>query len=161
MEDNNSSTSTPTQQPDICILALGSHVRVKRLKKNGIICEILSNDRYRVSVDTLTITCSATELTVRNAVEVVSSQPIKMRLPKVVAPATTLDLHGNTVQEAIRKLEFWLDRAILADLSRLKVIHGFGSGKVQNAVHEYLRSQKAVASFKINQFNSGETDIFL
>jgi DNA mismatch repair protein MutS2 len=66
-----------------------------------------------------------------------------------------------TVDEAIRKLDQWLDSVVLSDLYQAKVIHGLGTGRVQSAVHEYLRRIKAVRHFKINEWNAGETDIYL
>jgi len=143
------------------ILKVGSHVHVSHLKKNGIISEVMSKARYRVCVGSLAMTCSADQLSASKATQALQSKSSKIVLPKVTAPPTTLDLHGCTVDDAIRKLELWLDRAVLAGLSRLKVIHGFGSGKVQKAIHQRLSQLTAVANFKINQFNAGETDIFL
>ena len=142
-------------------LKVGSIVHIARLKKIGIISEVMSESRFRVCVGSLAFTCKASELTVDTAKQVLSSKPAPMKLPNVPPPPQTLDLHGQTVDEAVRMLELWLDRAILAGLSRVKVIHGFGSGKVQKAVHQHLAGLSSVVGFKLNQFNPGETDIFL
>ena len=149
------------KEPDSPALKEGSHVHIVRLKKNGIITELISDERYRVCIGSLVIACNASELTASTASQVMSSKAPKTGVPKTTAPPAKLDLHGCTVDEAIQKLESWLDRAILADLSKIKVIHGFGSGKVQKAVHHYLTGISAVAKFRINPLNHGETEIFL
>jgi DNA mismatch repair protein MutS2 len=58
-------------------------------------------------------------------------------------------------------MDAWLDKVILSDLSRVKVLHGLGTGRVLAAVHARLRELKAVRNFKINERNPGETDVYL
>lgn len=158
VEDNKKAT---LKAPAPETIKMGSHVQVNHLKKRGIVSKVLSNGRYRVTVGSLAIVCSANEIKAIEVDSKTATKQAKISLPKISAPPTTLDLHGCTVDDALRKLETWIDRAILAGLVRIKVIHGFGSGKVQKAVHHHLSELRAVASFKINPFNAGETDIFL
>jgi DNA mismatch repair protein MutS2 len=146
---------------DLQYLQMGSHVYVTRIKKHGIVIELMSKNRYRVSLGSLVITCSAPELTVSTTNQSLISRSNKIELPKITPPATVLDLHGVTVDEALRQLELWIDRVTLTDLSKVKVIHGLGSGKVQKAVHQYLTGLKSVVSFNINPYNPGETEIVL
>ena len=140
----------------------GDTVTIIALKKDGVISEMLGSGKYRVLVGSLHLTCSAKELR--------PSQPIapaprlteqKVAIKNQPKPPQTLDLHGLTVDEAIRKLDQWLDSVVLSELYQVKVVHGLGTGRVQAAVHQHLRSIKAVRNFKINEWNAGETDIYL
>ena len=140
----------------------GDTVTIVALKKDGVISEVLGGGKYRVAVSSLQFTCSAKEL--------LPSQPAaprprlteqKVLMKNQPRPPQTLDLHGLTVDEAIRKLDQWLDSVVLSDLYQVKVVHGLGTGRVQAAVHQHLRSIKAVRNFKINEWNAGETDIYL
>jgi DNA mismatch repair protein MutS2 len=140
---------------------VGHCVRVTRLKRLGEIVEVLPNNRYRVSIGSLSMFCSGSELTESNEKGAAPKSEKPVQLPRVASAPATVDLHGLTVDEALRKLESWLNQAILADLWKLKVIHGLGTGKVQRAVHTYLAGVRAVKNFKINDVNPGETDVFL
>lgn len=147
--------------------AVGDAVKIRTLKKVGLIIEVLGTDRYKVAVGSLTITCTSVQL--EKSQKKSLSQEVstgRTNQPAVVTakrntPAHTLDLHGKRVTEAVSALEKWLDTAILAGLDRVTVIHGHGTGRVQSAVHSYLSTISAVSSFQVNPFNSGETIIYL
>ncbi len=51
----------------------------------------------------------------------------------------TLDIRGRRVEDALRELERFLDRALLADIQVFSVIHGKGEGILQNLVHKTLK----------------------
>lgn len=140
----------------------GDGVHIITLKKDGVIHTALGAGRYRVAIGSLTVTCSE-----RDIIPSQSPRPTSSSTPQTSRPSThprpsqSLDLHGLTVDEAIRKLEAWLDAVILSDLSHVKIVHGLGTGRVQRAVHERLKTFTAVKRYAINQFNPGETDIYL
>ena len=78
----------------------------------------------------------------------------------------TIDLHGLSREDAVRKLEDALDRALRSEGARgesisLEVVHGIGSGAVRRAVHEYLAKSKVVASYRDDVANPGVTWVYL
>ena len=139
----------------------GDYVLVKVLKKTGTVQGVLTNSRYKVLVGSLSLICRGSELAFSNAPTSNNQSVATHKTQPSPRPQESLDLHGYTVDEAIRALDAWLDKVILYDLSRVKVIHGLGTGRVLAAVHARLRQLAAVKSFKISQFNPGETDVFL
>jgi DNA mismatch repair protein MutS2 len=154
------------QQCPMTVIQVGTSVSVKKLRKSGVVTALLSGGRLRVVIGALTITCRREEVSVipmvaTNASTHRANIPTRIRKAPGATPPSSLDLHGLTVADAIRKLESWLDRVILADLSQVKVIHGLGSGKVQRAVHTSLAAISAVRHFQLNAVNPGETDIYL
>ncbi len=70
-----------------------------------------------------------------------------------------VDLRGMTTDEAEGVLAQFLDRAILANLTQVTVIHGKGTGAVRKAVHAYLKRCKGVASFRLGRYGEGETGV--
>jgi DNA mismatch repair protein MutS2 len=57
-----------------------------------------------------------------------------------------LNVIGHNVEDATRALEKFLDRAFLAGLSRVRVVHGSGMGILRRALRQYLQSHPQVAS---------------
>ena len=66
-----------------------------------------------------------------------------------------LDLRGVRVEEALDELENYLDRASLANLSPIYVIHGHGTGALKAAVREYLSTSPYVAKYRPGEDSEG------
>ena len=140
----------------------GDGVYILSLKKEGVVQTVLGGGKYRVAIGSLTVTCPELDLTQSQTPRSKdSTTPQRSRPPHYPRPPQSLDLHGLTVDEAIRKLDGWLDAVILSDLSHVKIVHVLGTGRVQRAVHERLRTFSAVKRYATNQFNPGETDVYL
>ena len=61
--------------------------------------------------------------------------------------------------EAIAALESFLDTAMLGKLETVTVIHGKGTGALRKAVHEMLKRNKAVKSFRLGRYGEGEAGV--
>lgn len=58
-----------------------------------------------------------------------------------------LDVHGMRVEDMLVRVEKYMDDALLGGLHRVRIVHGFGSGKLQRAVWRYLKTHPEVESF--------------
>ncbi|MCH9650888.1 MAG: Smr/MutS family protein [Deltaproteobacteria bacterium] len=59
-----------------------------------------------------------------------------------------INLIGQRVEPALEQLERFLDQALLASLSEVRIIHGHGSGRLRSAVREHLRRHPAVGTVR-------------
>jgi DNA mismatch repair protein MutS2 len=66
-----------------------------------------------------------------------------------------INLIGRTVDEATEELEKYLDRAFMAGLPRVRVIHGHGAGILRRGVREFLKGHPHVATFEEAPQNEG------
>ena len=66
-----------------------------------------------------------------------------------------LDLRGARVEDALNELEIYLDKASLASLSPVTIIHGHGTGALKSAVRDYLLTSPYVAKFRSGEDNEG------
>lgn len=73
----------------------------------------------------------------------------------------SVDLHGLRVEEAIREITATLDRALLQGTREVEIVHGRGTGKIKQAVHNYLKGADYIRSFTINPYNPGSTTVLL
>ena len=70
-----------------------------------------------------------------------------------------INLLGSTVDEAVARLEKYLDDAMIAGLSSVRVVHGKGTGALRKGIHEYLRRQKFIKSYKLAEFGEGDAGV--
>ncbi|MGB7068240.1 MAG: endonuclease MutS2 [Pyrinomonadaceae bacterium] len=66
-----------------------------------------------------------------------------------------LNLIGKTTAEAEYEIDRFLDEAYLASYSRVRIIHGFGTGALKNFVHHYLKGHPHVEQFAFAPQNQG------
>ena len=80
----------------------------------------------------------------------------KLKMNKTASISPEINLIGMTSDEAIIALDKYLDDAFLAHISPVRIVHGKGSGVLRNAVHNYLKRQKHVKSFRLGTFGEGD-----
>jgi len=69
--------------------------------------------------------------------------------------SNTLDLRGERVEEALDALEAYLDKASLANLTPVYIIHGHGTGALKSAVREFVASSPYVAKYRAGETAEG------
>lgn len=83
----------------------------------------------------------------------------KIRMSKSATISPEINLLGKTVDEAVAELDKYLDDAYLAHLKSVRVVHGKGTGALRKGVHNYLRRQKHVDSFRLGEFGEGDAGV--
>lgn len=78
---------------------------------------------------------------------------------KALSIKTELDVRGMTVDEAIPVIERQIHDAILAKQSQFSIIHGKGTGALRAGIQGYLKTCKAVASYRLGSFGEGDTGV--
>ena len=73
--------------------------------------------------------------------------------------ATELDIRGLETLEAESVVENYIDAAVMSKLGTVTIIHGKGTGALRKAVHEMLKRNKAVKSFRLGRYGEGEAGV--
>lgn len=89
----------------------------------------------------------------------ITSSSGKIKMSKAANISTEINLLGLTVDEAISKLDKYLDDAYISHLPSVRIVHGKGTGALRNAVHSHLRRQKYIASFRLGEFGEGDAGV--
>ncbi len=136
-------------------IAVGRRVWVEKLQAHGTILTFADHGHTaRVEVGGLPFTVEVRELG-RPQQPATPSQTVSVQRPRPQGPtATEINLVGVRVDEALARLDHFLDHAALAGLSEVRIVHGFGTGRLRAGIHEWLRSQKLVRRFRLG----GEKD---
>ncbi len=83
----------------------------------------------------------------------------KIKIAKSASVSTEINLLGKTVDEAIMELDKYLDDAYIAHLPSVRIVHGKGTGALRKGVHNYLRRQKHVKSYRLGEFGEGDAGV--
>ena len=147
------STATPELPLDINTIETGQWVWVEALNGHGNIVAISDNrKRVKIDVDGMTFEVKSKELgqpkkeklkakTIDESVATLkpSSAPVKMEL----------NLVGKHIEEALGSLDAYLDKASLAGLNQLRIVHGFGTGTLRDSIHDFLSVSPLVTSYQL------------
>ena len=68
-----------------------------------------------------------------------------------------LDLRGERYEDAMLRLDKYMDEVLLAGYQTVTIIHGHGTGALRQGVHKYLKQNKHVASFRFGGAGEGGT----
>ena len=147
----------------------GDRVLLKSMNKVGIVQREIEKDLFEVALGPIKMRVKKDELAEPARPESSTGQkPDPLAAARrqkgvhiTVAPADTGDLRmeinliGRTVDEATDELEKYLDRAFLAGLPRVRVIHGHGAGILRRGVRDFLKSHPHVAHIEEAPQNEG------
>ena len=78
---------------------------------------------------------------------------------KMAAMSSEVDLRGMDSIEAVCVMERYLDEAMRANVSPVRVIHGKGTGTLRAAVHNALRKNKFIKKFRLGVYGEGEDGV--
>jgi DNA mismatch repair protein MutS2 len=80
----------------------------------------------------------------------------QIRMNKSFTVSPEINLIGMYPDDAVAELEKYLDDAYIAQLQKVTIIHGRGTGALRKAVQDYLKRQKNVKSFRTGEFGEGD-----
>ncbi len=86
-----------------------------------------------------------------------------VQVTKSLKPKTTSGLEinviGFTVHEAIPEVEAFIDAAVISNLAEVRIVHGMGTGKLRAGIHEFLRTHRNVAEYRLGKYGEGDTGV--
>ena len=83
----------------------------------------------------------------------------KLKMSKSFSVSSEINLLGCTVDEAIAKLDKYLDDAYLAHLPSVRVVHGKGTGALRNAVQSHLKRLKYIKEYRLGEYGEGDAGV--
>ncbi len=136
------------EEEEAPVFRLGETVWVRPLSAEGQITE-LSAEEVEVQVGRLRLRARLEDLERRTSLERKLAGIEKRRdplPPRAPSPGMELDIRGQLVEDALPRLDEYLDAAYMAGLPFVRIIHGKGTGALRQAVRETLRHHPLVRS---------------
>jgi DNA mismatch repair protein MutS2 len=150
-------TPVERQMPDVATVQgpvrLGSKVKLRTLGNEGVVTA-LSEDEAEVQIGVLRIRARLSELVLKGGEPVAdrrtqaSDGAGALATRRHESPGLELDLRGQRAEDALDILDGYLERAYLAKLPWVRIIHGKGTGKLRKVVREALTQHPHVSSFE-------------
>ncbi len=151
--DDNYTLPRPLQVgDDVVIYDLDKEATVLELPKDGAVLVQAGIVKTRVPLENLRL-LSKRQMKKKN--------PGRTVTKNVSAPegTTSLDLRGQTVEEALMEVDSFLDRASRMHVTQVTIIHGKGTGALRTAVQQHLRRCSQVKSFRLGTYGEGESGV--
>ncbi len=147
-------------------IAPGDRVLIKSMNKIGVVQREVEKDVFEVALGPIKMRAKRDELADASGAVAVKADPLGAARKQIgvhvsVTSANTdamrmeINLIGRTVDEATDELEKYLDRAFLAGLPKVRVIHGHGAGILRRGVREFLKNHPHVAGIEEAPQNEG------
>jgi DNA mismatch repair protein MutS2 len=134
----------------------GNKVFVKSINQYATVIDInTKSNRVKVSTKGFEIEVSINDITKKSEEDIIKNEfdtnidiPVNLNNGK-------LNVIGLHIDDAISKLEEFLNHASITYLSEIVIIHGIGKGSLMKAIHEHLKSHPLVKSFKSGNIEQG------
>ena len=155
-------------------LQLGDKVFVKTFGQEGEVQNIRHNKgEAEVLCGSLRMRCKLSDLSLvirETKAQTVSKKKwqakksdervqVKKSLNPKPAPTLEINVIGLTVHEALPEVEAFIDSAVIANLEEVRIVHGVGTGKLRAGIHDYLRTHRNVAEYRLGKYGEGETGV--
>ena len=144
-------------------IRVGDTVEMLNLGVKASVLAINKNGTYQLQAGIMKLTAKADEIYLLK-----NDDPYKAkgghpahsgREMKMAPMSSEIDLRGMDTVEAICVLDRYMDEAMRAKLSTVRIIHGKGTGALRQAVHQDLKRNKFVKSFRLGVYGEGEDGV--
>ncbi|USS87663.1 endonuclease MutS2 [Fructilactobacillus hinvesii] len=134
---------------------VGDDVLVKTYGQRGVLLKKVGNHDWEVELGILKMKVSENDLEKVKPEKPKHQATASVRRTKSSGLSTTLDLRGVRYEEAMQRLDRYIDAALLAGYPSVTIIHGKGTGALRTGVTNYLKRNRQVASFGFSPANAG------
>ena len=144
-------------------ILVGDTVELLKLGTKASVLAINKDGSYQLQAGILKLTAKADEIYLleqENPYKQKGSRPAHSgREMKMAAMASEIDLRGMDSVEAICLLDRYLDEAMRSNVSPVRIIHGKGTGVLRAAVHQSLKKNKFIKTFRLGLYGEGEDGV--
>lgn len=145
-------SSTPSQSPAKREIMVGSNVRLDRGNTVGTVLElsgknalvVFGNLKTSVKTDRLTVTDAKPKTEAKSSI---SMQTIDSGYDRQLQFKQEIDVRGMRADEAIQAVTYFIDDAIRFSISRVRILHGTGTGALRQAIRSLLSTTPGIDSY--------------
>lgn len=138
----------------------GDEVKVISFDQKGHLVEKVSDNEWQVQMGILKMKVKEKDLQyIKRPKQEVQEKPLASVKGKDYHVPLELDLRGERFDNALLKVEKYLDDAVLASYPRVSIIHGKGTGALRTGVKELLKNHRSVKNTRFGEASEGGTGV--
>lgn len=148
-----------TTRVEIDELKEGEIIYVKSFKRQGILLgKLPEKNKVVVQMGVIRATISVDDIELTE-IKDIQNTSFEFKGIKIEQVPLKIDLHGYSVEEALEKLDKYLDSAYLNGMSYVYIEHGKGTGILREAIFEFLRKRPHISHFQTAMPSEGGTGV--
>lgn len=141
-------------------IQVGDHVKVTSVGKEGYVAGIdEAKNVAEIVMGNMRLRANRAELIKIKAKHEFKKGHVEIQVPRIDTPE--LNLIGLRVEEALRELDRFMDRAMVHGNSKVRIVHGIGTGRLMNAIRDHLSQIRDIKKIETDTTNSGVTVVEL
>ncbi|MBU8689400.1 endonuclease MutS2 [Priestia megaterium] len=140
-------------------LQAGDEVKVLSWGQKGTLVERVSNNEWQVQMGIMKMKVKEKDLEYISSPKPVETKPLAMVKGKDYHVNLELDLRGERYENALIRVEKYIDDALLANYPRVSIIHGKGTGALRKGVQEYLKNHRSVKNIRFGEASEGGSGV--
>ena len=148
-------------------IAEGDTVELPGVRAGAAVLHVNGDGTLLLQAGKMKMTVKATQVRLLETAEEIAEKNKQRMISRAASPevrlaaraASELDIRGLETLEAEGVVENYIDSAVMAKLGTVTIIHGKGTGALRKAVHEWLKKNKAVKSFRLGRYGEGEAGV--
>ncbi|TYS19687.1 endonuclease MutS2 [Rossellomorea vietnamensis] len=137
----------------------GDEVKVLTFDQKGHLVEKVSSKEWQVQMGIMKMKVKESDLEFIQAEKKVETKPLATVKGKDFHVGLELDLRGERFENALSRVEKYIDDALLAGYPRVSIIHGKGTGALRQGVQEYLKNHRSVKRVRLGEAGEGGTGV--
>lgn len=135
-------------------------VFVTTLGKEGIVVSNVSKDNeVQVQIGSMKMSINISNLQKVNDNKEKTKSNYSYKISKARSLNSEINVIGENVLDATALIDKYLDDCAMAKLPSVRIVHGKGTGKLKQGIHEFLRHHPHVKSFRMGTFGEGEMGV--
>jgi DNA mismatch repair protein MutS2 len=137
----------------------GDEVKVISFNQKGSLIEKTGEHEWQIQLGIMKMKVKESDLEFLQAPKKVETKPLATVKGRDYHVSLELDLRGERFEDALLKVEKYIDDALLAGYPRVSIIHGKGTGALRTGVQEYLKHHRSVKRIRLGEAGEGGSGI--
>ncbi|WP_078414936.1 endonuclease MutS2 [Priestia abyssalis] len=149
----------PADQKKAQTFTPGDEVKIISFGQKGTLIEKVSSNEWQVQMGIMKMKVKENNMEYIGSPKPVETKPLATIKGKDYHVSLELDLRGERYEDALMRVEKYIDDALLAGYPRVSIIHGKGTGALRQGVQEYLKNHRSVKNIRFGEATEGGTGV--
>lgn len=142
------------------VLRPGDEVKVLSFGQKGSLIDKASDEEWHVQMGIMKMKVKESDLEfIKSPQKEKQTKPLTTIRGKDFHVSLELDLRGERYENALARVDKYIDDALLAGYPRVSIIHGKGTGALRQGVQEYLKNHRSVKHIRFGEAGEGGTGV--